>query len=102
MTAYSAADNSTGPTPLASDIPEVVKSMSPMYHLRRRDAEVAPHWWIRLGTKDTDTALTVSSNLAAEVAATGAGVDHIMYWDEGHGANTDAADFISWIGRIAE
>jgi alpha/beta superfamily hydrolase len=25
-----------------------------------------------------------------------------MYWDEGHGANTDAAEFIAWIRTVTD
>ncbi|MDT5399510.1 MAG: hypothetical protein QOH27_3718 [Mycobacterium sp.] len=76
--------------------------MNPMYFLDQKDPNRAPHWWIRLGTKDTDTALTVSSNLAAKLDALGVDVNHLMYWDEGHGANADAADFIAWIRTVTE
>ncbi|PBC61079.1 hypothetical protein BKI49_26275 [Streptomyces sp. Tue6028] len=27
-------------------------------------------------------------------------VDHVYYWDEGHGSNTDPGDFIAWIARV--
>jgi hypothetical protein len=87
---------------LDSDSSEVVDLMNPMYFLGQPNPNHAPHWWIRLGTKDTDTALTVSANLAAKLDALGANVNHLMYWDEGHGANTDAADFIAWIRAVTE
>lgn len=102
FTAYAAANNPGGAVTLDADIPGLLDLMNPMHHLDRNDVSVAPHWWIRLGTKDTDTSLTVSANLTAKVAATGADVSHLMYWDEGHGANSDAADFIAWIASIAK
>lgn len=34
------------------------------------------HWWVRLGTSDTDTALTVAANLAMAVDSLGDDVDH--------------------------
>jgi acetyl esterase/lipase len=101
FTGYSAARNTDGAVPLAAGIPELCDLMNPMYHLSRAEAAVAPHWWIRVGTSDTDTSLSVSANLAAAAAAAGASVSHRMYWDEGHGANPDAAEFITWIDRIS-
>ncbi|MEV6050220.1 hypothetical protein [Streptomyces sp. NPDC052107] len=58
------------------------------------------HGWIRLGTKDSDTSHAISANLAAAAAGRGDEVDHLYYWDQGHGANTDPGDFITWIGKV--
>jgi hypothetical protein len=87
---------------LDGDISELVELMNPMYFLGQPNPNHAPHWWIRLGTKDTDTALTVSANLAAKLDTLGADINHLMYWDEGHGANTDAAEFVAWIRTVTE
>ncbi|WP_280244621.1 subtype B tannase [Nocardia abscessus] len=85
---------------LASDLPEKISMMNPMFFLRQRNPARAKHWWIRVGTKDTDTSLTIVGNLAASLENLGAEVDAAMYWDAGHGSNEDAADFIAWIGRV--
>lgn len=90
----------TGGGRVASDIPEKLDLMNPMYHLARRNPGRSKHWWIRLGTKDSDTSLTVSANIAASAAGLGDEVDHLYYWDEGHGANTDPGDFIAWIAEV--
>lgn len=37
----------------------------------------------------------------AAVGPLGDDVNHIHYWDEGHGANTDPGDFITWIAQMA-
>lgn len=102
FTAFGALHDGTGlnSRQVDADVPEALNLMNPMYFLQGQGPNRAAHWWIRLGTKDTDTALTVSANLAARLEVLGADVDHLMYWDEGHGANTDAADFITWIGRV--
>ncbi|WP_280309319.1 subtype B tannase [Nocardia abscessus] len=85
---------------LDSDLPEKISMMNPMFFLRQRNPARAKHWWIRVGTKDTDTSLTIVGNLAASLENLGAEVDAAMYWDAGHGSNEDAADFIAWIGRV--
>ncbi|MGY0488848.1 subtype B tannase [Streptomyces sp. WG-D5] len=102
FTAYGARHDTSGVggSRVASDIPEKLDLMNPMYHLARGNPGRSRHWWIRLGTKDTDTSHTVSANLAASAAALGDDVDHLYYWDERHGANTDAADFIAWIATV--
>jgi hypothetical protein len=71
-----------------------------MYFIERRNAGRAKHWWIRVGTKDSDTSLTVVGNLALGLENLGDDVNALMYWDQGHGANTDAADFMTWIGKV--
>ncbi|MGX1131393.1 hypothetical protein RKD49_003583 [Streptomyces glaucescens] len=39
--------------------------------------------------------------LAATTAGLGDDVSHLYYWDEGHGANTDAGDFVAWIAKVS-
>jgi hypothetical protein len=82
---------------LDADIPEKLKLMNPMGFIAEANSGRARHWWIRVGTKDSDTSLTVVGNLAAALENLGDDVDARMYWDAGHGANEDAAAFIAWI-----
>ncbi|KKD07008.1 Tat pathway signal sequence domain protein [Streptomyces sp. WM6386] len=102
FTAYGAKNDSTGLSSkrVASDIPEKLNQMNPMYHLERKNPGRSKHWWIRLGTSDTDTSHVVSANLAAAANGLGDDVDHLYYWDQGHGANTDPGDFITWIAKV--
>lgn len=103
FTAYSLKHDTSGTTAkrLAADIPEQLRLMNPMHFLvGKANPQRARHWWIRLGTKDSDTSLTVSANLAAALAGLGDDVDHRYYWDQGHGANTDPGDFIAWIAKV--
>ncbi|MDR6974739.1 hypothetical protein J2X68_001417 [Streptomyces sp. 3330] len=103
FTAYGLKNDTTGLTAkrLDSDIPEALRLMNPMHFLADQPNESrSRHWWIRLGTKDSDTSLTVSANLAAAAHGLGDDVNHLYYWDEGHGANTDPGDFITWIAKV--
>jgi hypothetical protein len=61
---------------------------------------MADHWWIRMGTSDAHTSLTVVSNLAASLENRRKDVNALLYWDAGHGADEDPEDFIAWIGKI--
>ncbi|MDQ1046464.1 hypothetical protein QFZ76_004700 [Streptomyces sp. V4I2] len=72
FTAYGLKNDTTGVTGkrLDSDIPEMLNLMNPMYHLAKKNSGRSKHWWIRLGTKDSDTSLTVSANIAATATAT--------------------------------
>ncbi len=104
FTAYGAENDTTGLSSkrVASDIPETLRLMNPMFFLTEQaNPHRSRHWWIRLGTKDSDTSLTVSANLAAAAHGLGDDVNHLYYWDEGHGANTDPGDFITWIAKVS-
>ncbi|MDO5606782.1 MAG: subtype B tannase [Paracoccus sp. (in: a-proteobacteria)] len=85
---------------IAADLPATLHLMNPMPFLLEGNPARARHWWIRTGAKDSDTALTVTANLAAAARAQGDQVDQRYYWDAGHGANEDADDFIAWIARV--
>ncbi|GGZ04883.1 subtype B tannase [Streptomyces poonensis] len=100
FTQYSLRHESGGSARLDGDIPEKLRLMNPMYFIAQRNKGMARHWWIRVGTKDSDTSLSVVGNLAASLKALGAEVNAAMYWDKGHGANDDAGDFIEWIAQV--
>ncbi|MFK0168680.1 subtype B tannase [Streptomyces sp. NPDC090306] len=102
FTAYSLANDTTGVTGkrLASDIPGLLRLMNPMHHIEERNRNRSRHWWIRLGTSDSDTSPTVSANLAAALDNLGDDVNHEYYWDQGHATNVDPGDFITWVARV--
>lgn len=85
---------------LDADIPEKLRQMNPMGFIADANSGRARHWWIRVGTKDSDISLTVVGNLAAALENLGDDVNARMYWDAGHGANEDPADFMDWVSRI--
>ncbi len=101
FTAFSLARATGNPTAQPDrDLTAAVALMNPMPFIARDNPGRSRHWWIRVGAKDSDTSLTVVGNLAAALAKRGARVNTRMYWDAGHGANEDAADFIAWIASL--
>uniref|UniRef100_A0AAU2A296 Tat pathway signal protein n=1 Tax=Streptomyces sp. NBC_00093 TaxID=2975649 RepID=A0AAU2A296_9ACTN len=87
---------------LDADIPEKLALMNPMHHLAdKANDKRSKHWWIRLGTNDTDTSHTVAGNLHARLEQLGDDVDTSYYWDAGHGADQDPGDFVTWIGEVS-
>ncbi|MET7702399.1 subtype B tannase [Streptomyces sp. NPDC005485] len=100
FTLYSLRHESGGSARLDSDLPEKLHLMNPMPFIKQHNPGRSKHWWIRVGTKDSDTSLSVVGNLAASLEQLGDDVDTRYYWDEGHGSNIDAADFITWIGKV--
>ncbi|WUO54303.1 Tat pathway signal sequence domain protein [Streptomyces sp. NBC_00280] len=100
FTLYSLRHEGSSSARLDSDLPEKLTLMNPMPFIAKRNPSRAKHWWIRVGTKDSDTSLSVVGNLAAGLEELGDDVNAAMYWDSGHGANDDAADFIAWIAKV--
>jgi len=102
FTLYSLRKASGGaPAQLDADLPPTLRQMNPMPFLLEGNPGRARNWWLHVGTRDTDTSLSVLANLAATARAHGGQVDAAMYWDAGHGANEDADAFIAWIGEVA-
>ncbi|MFJ2818102.1 subtype B tannase [Streptomyces sp. NPDC087294] len=102
FTEYSLRKQEGAGARLDADIPEKLHLMNPMFHLVDQvNSGRSRHWWIRLGTKDSDTSLTVAANLAARLENLGDDVDLQYYWDAGHAVDNDPGDFIQWIGRIS-
>jgi hypothetical protein len=82
------------------DVRSLVNLMNPMYFIGRNNKGCAQYWWIRHGTGDNHTSLTVITNLAVSLENRKKKVNTWLYWDGGHGADEDPEDFIAWIGDI--
>jgi hypothetical protein len=77
-----------------------VNMMNPMYFISQNSSSCAQYWFIRTGTKDTDTAHTIFGNLATILENRGKTVNASLYWDAGHGVNLDPEVFIAWSSQI--
>lgn len=95
-------ENSTvvSDTELDAELVTLVNMMNPMYFIGSDNSDVSQHWWIRYGTRDTNTALSVIINLATSLENAGADVDTSLYWNAGHGSDQDPEQFIEWISTI--
>lgn len=82
------------------DVQEAVIRMNPMRFLADEYEKRAKHWFLRVGTKDSDTSLTIVSNLDSLLRGIGDSVDTAYYWDGGHGANEDPDKFIDWVKSL--
>jgi hypothetical protein len=83
-----------------AEVRRLVNLMNPMYFAGQNSKGMAGHWWIRMGTSDAHTSLTVPVNFAVSLENRGKDVEAQFYWDAGHGADEDAEDFIVWVGKI--
>jgi hypothetical protein len=88
---------------LGTNMENRLNMYSPMYYLTSKNSTVAKYWRIRTGIDQTDTALTVETNLklALESYEGVKNVDFATVWGQPHttaertGNSTD--NFISWV-----
>ncbi|KMS78677.1 hypothetical protein ACH49_15055 [Streptomyces leeuwenhoekii] len=62
-------------------------------------ADTAPNWYVRHGTRDRDTAFTVSVNLDRALAADPQvrNLNHRLAWNQPHAGNYDVPEAMAWI-----
>jgi hypothetical protein len=73
-----------------------VRQMDAMLQLGDAAGTVAPHWRIRHGTMDRDTAFAVPALLAAAARRRGATVDLDLPWDRPHSGDYDLDQLFDW------
>ncbi|MFJ4623776.1 subtype B tannase [Streptomyces sp. NPDC088812] len=65
-------------------------------------ADTAPNWYVRHGTRDRDTAFTVSVNLDRALAADPQVKDlnYQLAWNQPHAGNYDVPEAMAWIADV--
>ena len=85
---------------VSADMTARVRMMNPMGYIEDAAADTAPHWYIRHGSRDGDTAFTVPVNLYAKLQANRYDVDFCIAWDRPHGGDYDLDELFAWIRQI--
>lgn len=96
---------------LGTSTADRVNMYNPLYYLSSyydgyQSASVAPHWRIRSGINQSDTALTTEVNLALALENYGADVDFETVWGQAHveaertGDSTE--NFIAWVKECCQ
>lgn len=75
-----------------------VKLINPMAYIGN-GASTAPYWYVRHGTRDRDTAFTVSINLSRALAADSnvKDLNYRLAWNQPHAGNYDVPEAMAWI-----
>ncbi|MBT2409867.1 hypothetical protein J7I94_04730 [Streptomyces sp. ISL-12] len=65
-------------------------------------ADTAPNWYVRHGTRDRDTAFTVSVNLDRALASDRQveNLDYLLAWNQPHAGNYDVPEAMTWIADV--
>ena len=64
-------------------------------------ADTAPYWYVRHGTRDRDTSLTVSITLNAALQADRSvqDVNYLLAWNQPHAGNYDLLEAMAWVAQ---
>ncbi|MEY2891943.1 MAG: hypothetical protein RJA98_1851 [Pseudomonadota bacterium] len=101
FTAYSAAHHSGTAAGGSSADPQTVRMMNAMAYLGAPGARNAPHWRVRHGSADRDTALAVPFILATTLQQQGKTVDFALPWNVPHSGDYDLDALFSWMAAVA-
>jgi hypothetical protein len=82
------------------DLQTVVNLMNPMVFIGQNNPGCALYWWLRHGTRDGHTSLTVLVNLTASLMSRNKDVNAWLDWDAGHCVGDDPEGLIAWVGGI--
>ena len=77
------------------------KNMNPMNFIGDSQSSVAPHWYIRHGARDRDTAFPVAVNLALKLQNNGKDVNFKIPWNRPHSGDYALNELFEWISEIA-
>ncbi|MEV6161994.1 subtype B tannase [Streptomyces sp. NPDC052052] len=66
------------------------------------NADTAPNWYVRNGTRDRDTSFIISVNLdrALQADKQVKNVDYQLAWNQPHAGNYDVPEAMTWIAKV--
>lgn len=89
-------------TAVSEEVKENVRLLNPMYFIGDGVSSVAPHWYIRHGARDRDTAFSVSINLAAKLQNSGKDVNFKLPWNRPHSGDYALNELFAWLAEIVK
>lgn len=89
-------------TSVSEEVKENVRLLNPMYFIGDGISSVAPHWYIRHGARDRDTAFSVSINLAAKLQNSGKDVNFKLPWNRPHSGDYALNELFAWMAEIVK
>ena len=87
---------------LTDAIRQNVRLMNPMSFIGDGKTSVAPHWYIRHGARDRDTAFPVPLNFATKLQNAGKDVNFLLAWNRPHSGDYALDELFAWIADIVK
>lgn len=97
FTDYTAQKNGTA---VSDEVRQHVRLMNPMSFIGDGLTAVAPHWYIRHGARDRDTAFPVPVNFATKLQNAGKDVDFLLAWNRPHSGDYALDELFAWLKTI--
>ena len=97
FTSFSAGCN--GGT-ISEEMTERVRIMNPLNFIGTFESTTAPHWYIRHGARDRDTAFPVPVILATKLMNEGYDVDFALPWNRPHSGDYNLDDLFEWMAEV--
>ena len=89
-------------TTVSDAIRQNVRLMNPMSFIGDGKTTIAPHWYIRHGARDRDTAFPVPVNFATKLQNAGKDVDFLLAWNRPHSGDYALDELFQWIAEITK
>ena len=99
FTDYTAQKNGTT---VSDAIRQNVRLLNPMSFIVDGKTSVAPHWYIRHGARDRDTAFLVPVNFATKLQNAGKVVNFLLAWNRPHSGDYSLDELFLWIADIVK
>ncbi len=99
FTDYTAQKNNTM---LTDAIRQNVRLMNPMSFIGDGKTTIAPHWYIRHGARNRDTAFPIPVNFATKLQNEGKDVDFLLAWNRPHSGDYALDELFQWIAKITK
>ena len=87
---------------LTDEIRRNVRLMNPMSFIGDGKTSVAPHWYIRHGARDRDTAFPIPVNFATKLQNAGKDVNFLLAWNRPHSGDYALDELFQWIAEITK
>ena len=87
---------------LTDEIRRNVRLMNPMSFIGNGKTSVAPHWYIRHGARDRDTAFPIPVNFATKLQNAGKDVNFLLAWNRPHSGDYALDELFQWIAEITK
>ena len=82
------------------EMAERVRIMNPLNFIGTSESTTAPHWYIRHGARDRDTAFPVPVILATKLMNEGYDVDFALPWNRPHSGDYNLDDLFEWMAEV--
>ena len=99
FTDYTAQKNGTT---VSDAIRQNLRLLNPMSFIVDGKTSVAPHWYIRHGARDRDTAFLVPVNFATKLQNAGKDVNFLLAWNRPHSGDYSLDELFLWIADIVK